>query len=83
MLRKPMQVAANTRPSAIVNASLEKAKTRMKEIITNGKNIEIGKPVARGVYGRDIAEVKVDGRDPGDILRAEGLAKCHKGSWCN
>jgi micrococcal nuclease len=60
----------------------EKAKERLKEIVANGKTIEIGKPVARDVYGREVAVMKVDGRDPGDILRAEGLAKRSKGNWC-
>jgi endonuclease YncB( thermonuclease family) len=61
----------------------QKPKARLQEIVKSGKNIEIGKPVARDVYGRDVSVMKVDGRDPGEILRAEGLAKRSKGNWCN
>jgi len=59
----------------------EASKARFKEIIDGGKNIEI-KTVGRDKYHRDVIEMKIDGKDPGKQLIAEGLAKRRKGNWC-
>jgi endonuclease YncB( thermonuclease family) len=59
----------------------EASKARFKEIIDNAKTIDI-KTVARDKYHRDVIEMKVDGKDPGKQLIAEGLAKRHKVDWC-
>ena len=57
----------------------EASMARFKEIIDSGKNIEI-KTVGRDKY--DVIEMKIDGKDPGKQLIAEGLAKRRKGNWC-
>jgi endonuclease YncB( thermonuclease family) len=61
------------------------AKERLEELLSGGevKVIETGK---RDKYGRSLAHLTVDGRDVGDILIGEGLARPYRGerrkSWC-
>ncbi|NJM35764.1 MAG: thermonuclease family protein [Rhodomicrobium sp.] len=61
------------------------AKDRLEELLSTGevKVIESGK---LDKYGRSLAHVTVSGRDVGDILIGEGLARPYRGerrkSWC-
>ncbi len=61
------------------------AKDRLEELLATGevRVIESGK---RDKYGRTLAALTVNGRDVGDILIGESLARPYKGghrdSWC-
>ena len=61
------------------------AKERLEELLETSevKVIESGK---RDKYGRTLAHVTADGRDVGEILIGEGLARAYHGerrkSWC-
>jgi endonuclease YncB( thermonuclease family) len=61
------------------------AKDRLEELLEQGevKVLESGK---EDRYGRSLASVTVNGRDVGDILIREGLARPYEGgkraSWC-
>jgi micrococcal nuclease len=61
------------------------AKDRLEELLSTGevKVLESGR---LGKYGRTLANVTIDGRDVGDILIDEGLARPydggHRGNWC-
>ncbi len=61
------------------------AKDRLEELLSIGevKVLESGR---LDKYGRTLANVTIDGRDVGDILIDEGLARPydggHRGSWC-
>ena len=61
------------------------AKHRLEELLAQGevRVLESGK---EDRYGRSLAAVTVNGRDVGDILIDEGLARPYKGgkraSWC-
>jgi micrococcal nuclease len=61
------------------------AKERLEEILASGevRVIESGRT---DKYRRTLAHVEVDGRDVGEILIGEGLARPYKGerrkSWC-
>jgi endonuclease YncB( thermonuclease family) len=61
------------------------AKERLEELLETSevKVIESGK---RDKYGRTLAQVTANGRDVGDILISEGLARPYHGerrtSWC-
>ena len=61
------------------------AKDRLEELLTRGevRVLESGK---LDRYGRTLASVTVNGRDVGEILIGEGLARPYRGgrrgSWC-
>ena len=66
------------------------AKRRLQGLLDNGiMEIEVGDPGSGRVtdrYGRTLALVTVDGRDVGEILIAEGLARRWNGKrrpWCD
>jgi micrococcal nuclease len=64
------------------------AKRRMAELLASGPLTvhegDHGRMVDR--YGRTLATIEVDGKDIGEILIAEGLARRwtgHRRPWCN
>jgi len=50
------------------------AKARLKQLLKSGK-VTLERGLGREQYGRELARVRVDGRDVGDILMSECLAK--------
>jgi len=62
-----------------------KATRRLEELLASGevKIIETGKT---GKYGRSLAYLHINGRDVGEIMIAEGLARPYDGGrregWC-
>jgi endonuclease YncB( thermonuclease family) len=63
-----------------------RAKARLKQLVKSGK-ITLERGLGREHYGRELARLRIDGRDVGDILMAEGLAKPFnlrppKPVWC-
>ncbi|KQU77686.1 hypothetical protein ASD12_17965 [Mesorhizobium sp. Root102] len=66
------------------------AKRRMAELLASGTvAMHAGDPASGRLidrYGRTLATVEVDGRDVGEIMIAEGLARRWNGKrrpWCN
>jgi micrococcal nuclease len=63
----------------------EQAKLRVREILRSGASVEIEWHGRVDTYGRTIATVLVDGRDLGEELIAENLARPWRGRrepWC-
>lgn len=65
------------------------AKARLLDLVRNGRQVTLHRPPAerRNVdrYGRLLRDLRVNGRDAGDILVAEGLAQVWRGrkaEWC-
>ena len=59
------------------------SKNRLAELV-NGRRIEIFRQ-GTDRYGRTLAAIRVEGRDVGDILVSEGLARTwagHREPWC-
>lgn len=61
------------------------AKERLEELL-NASEVKVLESGKRDKYGRTLAHVTADGRDVGDILIEEGLARPYRGerrkSWC-
>lgn len=67
----------------------EVAKARMAELLASGKvEVHPGDPLdgrLKDRHGRTLATISVDGRDVGEIMIAEGLARPWEGKrkpWC-
>lgn len=61
------------------------AKERLEQLLEQGE-VRVLESGREDRYGRSLASVTVDGRDVGDILIHEGLARPYEGgkraSWC-
>lgn len=64
----------------------QRAKVRLKQLVKSGK-VTLERGLGTEHYGRELARLRVDGRDVGDILMSEGLAQPFnlrppKPNWC-
>lgn len=61
------------------------ARERLRELLDYGHRMQL-RNVGREKYGRLLADLEIDGRDVGERLIAEGLARPYHGgtrqSWC-
>jgi len=79
------EVGRNARCSA-ERALGERATRRVRTLLANAERIETRSTGRIDSYGRDVAYVLVDGRDLGDALVREGLARPWRGRrepWCD
>lgn len=64
----------------------QRATQRARALLDNARRIEVH-PIGRDDrYGRSVAYVRIDGRDLGEALMAEGLARPWRGrreAWCD
>ncbi len=62
------------------------ATDRLRELLARATSAKLVYLPRRDQYGRDLARLKLDGRDVADILVGEGLARRYAGgqrlSWC-
>lgn len=62
------------------------ATLRLKQLILNAKNLQLFLRDEQDRYGRSLGSILVDGRNVGDVLISEGLARRYNGGkrrgWC-
>ena len=63
------------------------AKRRLEELIATAKSLELTGGETADRYGRPLGSLLVDGRDTGQIMIAEDLARAYEGGrkkgWCS
>lgn len=73
------------RPRCAAEAALGKRATARLRTLVKAGRVEIF-PLGRDRYGRDLVRLTVEGRDVGEVLIAEGLARAYRGGarggWC-